>query len=111
MKFLHQWFCLPNKWLYNIGELFRGWNKDEANASKNSYVWSKNTKRYKGNVTENKQLLAQLMNLMIMKIIITEIATWKNLVKEFRISSEKIKETAQKINATIVAKKAELKFG
>jgi len=34
MKFLHQWFCFAKKWLYNIGELFRGWNKDGANASR-----------------------------------------------------------------------------
>jgi transposase len=100
-------FCQTNGYI-TLENYFVDGTKMEANASKNSYVWSKNTKRYKGNVTEKiKQLLAHIDELNDNENHHYGDRDLEELGEGVSISSEKIKEQAQKINATIVAKKAE----
>ena len=100
-------FCQTNGYI-KLENYFVDGTKLEANASKSSYVWSKNTKRYKGNVAEKiKQLLTHIDDLNDNENHRYGDRDLEELGESVSISSEKIKEQAQKINESIAAKKAE----
>jgi len=100
-------FCQTNGYI-TLENYFVDGTKMEANASKNSYVWSKNTKRYKGNVTEKiRQLLTHIDELNDNENHRYGDLDLEELGEGVSISSEKIKEQAQKINETIAVKKGE----
>ena len=100
-------FCQTNGYI-KLENYFVDGTKMEANAGKNSHVWSKNTKRYKVGVEEK---IARLLN------HIEELNDDENhrygdrdleeLGEGASITSEKIKEQAQKINESLATKKAE----
>lgn len=100
-------FCQSSGFI-KLENYFVDGTKMEANASKTSYVWAKNTKRYKASIEEK---IKHLLN-HIEQINDDENRRYGNFDLEeigegVSISSEQIKEQAKKLNDILVAKKTE----
>jgi transposase len=98
-------FCIESKYI-KLEHYFVDGTKLEANARKSSYVWSKNTKRYKEATQKKiKELLEHIEEINGEENLEYGEKDLEELGNEAEISSEKIKEQIKKLN-TIIAPSA-----
>jgi len=100
-------FCIANRYI-KLENYFVDGTKIEANASKTSYVWSKNTQRYKETTQKKiKELLEHIEEVNRKENEEYGNRDLEELGKETTITSQKIKEQIEKLNTIINPKKAE----
>jgi transposase len=94
-------FCIENKYI-KLENYFVDGTKMEANARKTSYVWSKNTKRYKEATQKKiKELLRHIEEVNSQENIEYGETDLEELGNGSTITSEKLKEQIEKLNTII----------
>jgi len=100
-------FCIANRYI-KLENYFVDGTKIEANAKKTSYVWSKNTQRYKETTQKKiKELLEQIEEVNRKENEEYGDRNLEELGDETTITSQKIKEQIEKLNTVINPKKVE----
>jgi hypothetical protein len=106
-------FLTENKYI-KLEDYFVDGTKLESNANRNSYVWSKNTQRYKAMTKEEiKELLKEIERINQQEDKRYGEKDLEELGDDSEISSEKIKEQVEKLNEIIsqIGEKSEGKKG
>jgi transposase len=94
-------FCIANKYI-KLENYFVDGTKMEANARKTSYVWSKNTERYKEATQKKiKELLEHIEEINRKENAEYGESDLEELGNESTITSEKLKEQIEKLNTII----------
>jgi len=94
-------FCIANKYI-KLENYFVDGTKIEANARKSSYVWSKNTKRYKEATQKKiKELLEHIEEVNRQENAEYGESDLEELGNDSTITSEKLKEQIEKLNTII----------
>lgn len=94
-------FCIANKYI-KLENYFVDGTKMEANARKTSYVWSKNTERYKEATQKKiKELLKHIEEVNRQEDAEYGERDLEELGNESTITSEKLKEQVEKLNTII----------
>ena len=104
-------FLTDNKYI-KLEDYFVDGTKIEANANRNSYVWSKNTQRYKLKTGEKiKELLKEIERINQEEEKKYGEKDLEELGEEAEITSEKVEEQVEKLNKIIgqIGEKAEEK--
>ncbi len=100
-------FCQEQGYI-KLENYFIDGTKMEADASKNSYVWAKNVKRYKANAEEKiRELLRHIEQINDTENLQYGDKDLEELGQNNELSSEKIKEQVKKINDQLSDKKKE----
>jgi len=94
-------FCITNKYI-KLENYFVDGTKMEANARKTSYVWSKNTERYKEATQKKiKELLEHIEEVNRQEDAEYGGSDLEELGNDSTITSEKLKEQIEKLNTII----------
>lgn len=94
-------FCIANKYI-KLENYFVDGTKMEANARKTSYVWSKNTERYKEATQKKiKELLEHIEEVNHQENAEYGESDLEELGNDSTITSEKLKEQIEKLNTII----------
>lgn len=102
-------FCIENKYI-RLESYFVDGTKMEANAGKSTYVWSKNTKRYKESTKKKiKELLEQIDQENRRENEEYGDKDLEEMGEDSTINSEKIKEQIEKLNRIINPSKTQKK--